>query len=112
MLRYKEQKYTPGQSLGKPEIIRDDPEVRDEYNGLLERHRELRRRLVEIQRSIAQAELNVGMMYLESCDWSEEYARLVKLQREVNAIEYAQRHVGGRIAVLKRQHYWLNGRRR
>ena len=107
--RYGTDLVTPGnQSLGKPEIKRFDQDVKDDYDRMQARSRELSARLAVVNGEQAQIITNLGAWVAEGCDYKEYTDRLAELRAERDALQAGLDYLDGQAGLLKRQHTWLS----
>ena len=106
--RYKSDLYTPGrQSLGAPEIVRDNQEIRDKYNSLQARRRELMTRLQAVSGKQRELLINLGAWVAEGCDYKEYTDQLSDLGAEQEALQAGIDYLDGQLGLLKRVNSWL-----
>ena len=88
-------------------IIGHDQDVQDKFDELNTRRLRLSSRRNEVGRQISQLRNEVNLSYADGGPWQELDTKLVKLQREVDAIAGAIHHVDGQISVLRSHNVWL-----
>jgi len=92
------------------QVITFDQDVQNKFDELQSRRQRLNSRMNEVGRQISQLTNEVGLSYADGGPWQELDTKLVKLQREVNAIDGAIHHVDGQISLLRRGNVWLVSR--
>ena len=84
-----------------------DPAVREKFDAMVSRRRELAERLTEANRDREQILINLGAWVAEGCDYEVYTARLAELRLETEALEAGILYVDGQAELLKRSNYWL-----
>ena len=101
--------YRPGtQSLGKPEIVRFNQAVQDDWNAIQARRRELNAQLAAVSGEEKQIITNLGGWVAEGCDYQEYTDRLAELRAEAEGLQAGISYIDDKAGLLKRQNTWLS----
>ena len=106
--RYKSELHTPGnQSLGKPTIVRFDPEIQNEYSSLMQKRSELDARLRSGYNRQDAIVKEMGIAIAAGEDYKTLAKQLSDLRLEEEALESGIAHLNGQAGLLKRVNHWL-----
>lgn len=96
--------------LGKKEIKNYDPEVQEKYNGLTDRHRELRAELSAVNSEVDQNLAEIGWIVASGKGYKKHTSRLSELRSQSEALRAGILFVDGQRGLIERMNPWLRSR--
>ena len=96
--------------IPKAELIRDKPEVRNEYRALAERKSEIEGLLAAANREIDHILGGLGELVASGSKYTKPVARLEALRHETEALGSGIRYLENHMDLICRMNPWLRSR--